>query len=44
MTLCDNKRYLAYALESDPAIIIIVDTKHKKKKTKILTCSEIKSR
>ena len=43
MTICDNKRFLAYALEADPAIIIVCDLKHKKKKTKILTCSEIKS-
>lgn len=43
MTISDNNRFLAYALESTPAIIIVVDLHNKKKKPKTLTCSDIKS-
>lgn len=43
MTISDNKRFLAYSLESEPAIIIVVDLVNKKKKPKTLTCSDIKS-
>ena len=41
MTISDNKRFLAYAFESSPAIIKVIDLHKKNKKPKNLTCSDI---
>ena len=43
MTISDNKRFLAYSQEADPAVITVVDL-NKKKKPKMLTCTDIKSK
>ena len=43
MTISESRRYLAYALESSPAVIIVVDLVNKKKKPKTLTSRDIKS-